>query len=446
MAVQVNSASVIAAASQSTLTLSHTVPAGQSLLVIGIEYGGATTISSVTWDGSAATLLVSQVNTQVAANNNRRNCALYYVIAPTAKTADIVLTMSAVTNVLAISALNVSGSDTSLPFHAYSALDYVGGATAAGGSVTSSVGDVVIDLLSGRYNGTQDASQARWTDNAGVSGLGGGMSSKDGAASSTAMSWSFSATGTIGVSWIGASIRPAAGGGGAVSGSMSATESGADAAALSGAVMASGSLAASESGADTAALAGTVIVVGALAATESGSDSAVISGNASGDVVGSLAAHETGADAASIVGAVIVSGTVSAIEAGQDVATISGDTGGSVAGSLSASESGSDAASIQGAVLVSGAVSAAEAGGDVAAADGKVVVSGALDAIEVGSDSASMTSADTVAGSMAAAEDGADMAALVAEVTRILGARPGSLRPRDAITRPRFDGGYRPRF
>lgn len=211
---QVSSASVIAAGSVGSLTLSHTVPSGQSLLAILVEWGGANTISSVTWNGSAASAYITQVNTSVAANNNRRNCAIYYVLSPTARTADIVVTFSTTVNVAAISALNISDSDTSTPFRGYSTADLAGGATTAGGAVGSVSGDLIIDVLSGRYNGSQDVSQTRWTYNTGVSGFGGGTSSKVATSASTSMSWSFSATGAVGVTWIGAAVKPASGGGG----------------------------------------------------------------------------------------------------------------------------------------------------------------------------------------------------------------------------------------
>lgn len=84
------------------------------------------------------------------------------------------------------------------------------------------------------------------------------------------------------------------------SGSLSATESGADTAALSGDVLVAGSLAVTESGADTAALAGDVLVDGTLAATESGADIAALAGDVLID--GTLAATESGADVAAIFG------------------------------------------------------------------------------------------------------------------------------------------------
>lgn len=83
-----------------------------------------------------------------------------------------------------------------------------------------------------------------------------------------------------------------------------------------------GTLVATESGGDSAALAGAVIVQGALAATESGSDSASILGGAPSGVSGGLAAAEAGADSADIAGAVRVSGALACVESGDDAASI----------------------------------------------------------------------------------------------------------------------------
>ena len=68
---------------------------------------------------------------------------------------------------------------------------------------------------------------------------------------------------------------------GSVTGTLAASESGADTAAMAGVVPVSGVLAAAESGADTASLAGAVVVSGAMAASEAGGDTASMTGTAS---------------------------------------------------------------------------------------------------------------------------------------------------------------------
>jgi hypothetical protein len=73
----------------------------------------------------------------------------------------------------------------------------------------------------------------------------------------------------------------------------------------------SGTLAATESGSDTAAISGTVRPVGTLAASETGPDTFASTGTASPPVSGSMAASETGADTFASTG---TSGAVTAAD------------------------------------------------------------------------------------------------------------------------------------
>ena len=171
-----------------------------------------------------------------------------------------------------------------------------------------------------------------------------------------------------------------------------------------------GTLAATESGSDTAALVGDVLVEGSLAATESGSDVAALIGVAL--VSGTLAATETGDDAAVIAGSVLAQGTLAATESGSDVAAIEGVTVNVATGSLAATESGSDTAEIVGATLAQGTLAATESGADAAAITGLALVSGTLDATEAGSDTAVIAAVALVQGSLDATESGSDTAAI----------------------------------
>jgi len=171
-----------------------------------------------------------------------------------------------------------------------------------------------------------------------------------------------------------------------------------------------GTLAATESGSDTAALAGDVLVEGSLAATESGSDVAALIGVAL--VSGTLAATETGDDAAVIAGSVLAQGTLAATESGSDVAAIEGVTVNVATGSLAATESGSDTAEIVGVVLAQGTLAANDSGEDTAAITGVALVSGTLDATEAGSDTAVIAAVALVQGSLDATESGSDTAAI----------------------------------
>lgn len=171
-----------------------------------------------------------------------------------------------------------------------------------------------------------------------------------------------------------------------------------------------GTLAATESGADTAALVGVALVDGSLAATESGSDVAALIGVAL--VSGTLAATETGDDAAVIAGSVLAQGTLAATESGSDVAAIEGVTVNVATGSLAATESGSDTAEIAGVVLARGTLAANDSGEDTAAITGVALVSGTLDATEAGSDTAVIAAVALVQGSLDATESGIDTAAI----------------------------------
>ena len=113
-----------------------------------------------------------------------------------------------------------------------------------------------------------------------------------------------------------------------VTGTLAATETGADVFAATGGSVATitGTLAATETGSDTLAATGTVLVEGALAATETGSDVFAATGGTVTTVTGSLAATETGSDVLAASGVVVVAGTMAATETGSDVFAATGDT------------------------------------------------------------------------------------------------------------------------
>lgn len=204
---------------------------------------------------------------------------------------------------------------------------------------------------------------------------------------------------------------------------------------------ASGTLAATESGSDTAAMTGTVKVQGTLAATESGADTASMAGKVA--VKGTLAASEAGADTAAIAGTVKVTGTLAAAESGADTASMAGQV--KVQGSLAASESGADVAAMAGQVKVQGTLAASESGADTAAFSGKAAVTGTLAATESGADTAAMTGQVKVTGILAAIETGADTCAMTGQIIvapPLLESRRFTVQPRDrtfrAASRPRY--------
>lgn len=143
--------------------------------------------------------------------------------------------------------------------------------------------------------------------------------------------------------WVRRTYFDVPGGAAETTGTLSATESGADTLAIAGDVFVKGALSASESGSDALAIAGDVLVEGALAATESGADACAIAGEGAAlEATGALAASESGADTAAIAGKVYVSGTLSATEGALDAFAVSGNI--LIQGALDATESGADTA------------------------------------------------------------------------------------------------------
>lgn len=192
-------------------------------------------------------------------------------------------------------------------------------------------------------------------------------------------------------------------------GTLAATETGADTFAALGDVHVKGSLATSETGADTFAATGTVASAastGALAATETGADTLAATGKVI--VNGSLAVSEVGQDTFASTGKVPVKGSFSQSETGADTLAAPGKV--LVKGAFSAAETGSDAlVGSTGKVIVKGAMAVAETGADTFAASGSVIVRGVLAAAETGSDTFAATGDVIVQGAMAASETGADI-------------------------------------
>jgi hypothetical protein len=193
---------------------------------------------------------------------------------------------------------------------------------------------------------------------------------------------------------------------GDLTGTLAATEAGADTFAGAGFLDSTGTLAATEAGADTFAGTGAVLVSGTLAATEAGADT--FAGTGAVLVSGTLAATETGADTFAGTGTVLVSGTLAATETGADTFAATGTvTDPSVTGTLVATETGADTFASTGTVLVSGTLAATEAA-DTFASTGTVLVSGTLAATETGADTFAGIGFRAATGTLAATEAGLD--------------------------------------
>lgn len=199
-------------------------------------------------------------------------------------------------------------------------------------------------------------------------------------------------------------LRPAATGGRTAT--LTAQESGSDAAAISAAVIVTASLGAQEAGQDVAAATIAAQIAASMAAQEAGSDSlaatlaAAVSASMAAQEAGSdsfaatltlssgrviaLVAQETGADTASATASVAIAGALAAQEAGQDVAA--GGAAVSVSAALAATEAGTDGFAASLSAAVTAALQAQEAGADGMAAAMSVAITATIAAQEAGSD------------------------------------------------------------
>ena len=197
-----------------------------------------------------------------------------------------------------------------------------------------------------------------------------------------------------------------------VSGSITAQESGVDGAAASVAVGIAAALAGQEAGSDLATATAAVGIEAALAAQEAGADSAAASAMVAVGIT--ISAQETGPNLASGSAAVAIGSALAAQESGQDGA--SGSATVAVAGAMAAQEAGSDATAVSGAVAVAGMLAAQENGADravIQAGSGRIV---SLVAQEVGSDQAEGSAAVEVAAALVAQEMGGDIASVIVSI------------------------------
>ena len=89
-----------------------------------------------------------------------------------------------------------------------------------------------------------------------------------------------------------------------------------------------GSLTTTETGADAASASGSVAIAGALSASESGDDTASITGSLEGSgITGTLAATDSGTDTGQATGTVAVTGALNATSNGSDTYSGTGQTG-----------------------------------------------------------------------------------------------------------------------
>lgn len=180
-----------------TVTYSHTVSTGASVLIVGVSMsssgGGASLPSGVTFNGDALTLATSL-------DTNTRASSLWYRINPDITTANVVITPAHSNDKgVTSAAINFSGTDTTDPIgNVNTAGQSAGSFTSSTVSVTStSASNWVIDYLgledpSSNVNMVPGADQSEQADlfSGTNKNVHGGMSTEIGTGSRT-MSWSW---------------------------------------------------------------------------------------------------------------------------------------------------------------------------------------------------------------------------------------------------------------
>jgi Tfp pilus assembly protein PilV len=195
------------------LTWTHTPVGTPSLVVVGVMLADTgATVSTVTYGGTALTLIRSTVNGSLA------KTWLYRLASPPAGAQTVIVILSAADRKVA-GAITVTGSDTATPISNHAGA--IGTSTTPSVTVTSAAGELVVDTATSFEGGTwtAGAGQTEWWDRQQnpVSGAG---STEAGAASVT-MSW----TNTLNNEWaISAASIKAAGGAAVGSGTAACTD------------------------------------------------------------------------------------------------------------------------------------------------------------------------------------------------------------------------------
>lgn len=181
LAVDANSAGTGTGA---TVTVSHTVGGTNRLLLVGVAINGSETISGVTFNGVALSLLIDASDVQAF--------QVWYLIAPATGAHNIVVTKSAAVNPCVLSAVSLVGAHQTTPFPLSANYGVPGTSTTSTINVPSAAGDLVVDFLTARIitDLTVSGSQAEGSQQASASSI---ISSSTlaGAATSTAMAWTY---------------------------------------------------------------------------------------------------------------------------------------------------------------------------------------------------------------------------------------------------------------
>ncbi|MBS0495873.1 MAG: tandem-95 repeat protein, partial [Proteobacteria bacterium] len=188
------SSAVSASAGASSLTWSHTVASGsEGMLMVNVAVKGTSGATTVTYGGVSLTRLGTITN----GSGVKQTSELWYLKAPTAGTANVVVTLPASNQAVAAGSTNFFGVDQTTPFGTYVSATGTGGTPTV--TVASALGDIVIDAAGqhARSSVTPGTGQTQlWEQRSGTSAsdISGASSTKPGAASVT-MSWTSTGTG-----------------------------------------------------------------------------------------------------------------------------------------------------------------------------------------------------------------------------------------------------------
>lgn len=188
-AIAVDATSSTSGASVSSLTFSHTVGSGaERMLIVGVALRkNGPVVSSVTYGGVGLTLIASQLD-----GGADHRAELWYLLAPTSGTANIVVTLSATVDATA-GAISFAGVNQTAPLGSVAGSQ--GTDQTPSVTIVSAVGEVVADVMSANGDSGAVAVGAnqtqQWNQNTGTSDANefGAQSTEAGAASVT-MSWS----------------------------------------------------------------------------------------------------------------------------------------------------------------------------------------------------------------------------------------------------------------
>lgn len=207
-------AGVAGSGTGTSLTYGHTVSGSDRILVVGVTlYSDSTqTVSTVTYGGVSLTLISGCTAEQADIRTEQ-----WYLIAPAAGTANVVVTLSATSGAIASTAVSFTGVDQSTPLG--TCVTATGFNAAPTVAVSSAAGELVVDALAvfdgiGAAAPTVGASQTQraYGEHGHAFGDFGAGASTEAGAGTVTMSWSLS-----GSRWWAIAATPlkeAAGGGG----------------------------------------------------------------------------------------------------------------------------------------------------------------------------------------------------------------------------------------